>query len=431
MAGRSVGAIPQSMASSYGPSIDEILFRYQPGREAPTFTRSSEGRYRDAGLVQQTAASDILRDQHYVRNENGILVRATRLEAARTNRYTRSEELEHGDWSKSNVSITQDDATAPDNNTTADKVVEDDTAAGSEHKVDQSLPTGNISDDTDQTASVHGVDAERNWLAIRTTDQNGDTATSWVDLSDGSKGTTAAGHTVRVESGWTGDHHRVAVTFDSDSGATTPTVEYLLADADGSVSYDGDGSSGLHLWGFQFEADSSFPSSYTPTTSSAVSRAADDLSFPIGFGPQEMTIYAKLVDQGTTAGGDFYWMIGDPANEQITARAPEGQVDMWLDDGSNRSDVTNLLSPSVGDVIEQRLVVKTNGDVEGGASLNGGTEETGTGSGASLPNSFSTSELFVGQRQDGLAGAVDMISGPIIAPGVKTMDECRALAGTA
>lgn len=49
----------------------------------------------------------------------------------------------------------------------------------------------------------------------------------------------------------------------------------------------------IYAGGVQVE-DAPYPSSYIKTTTASVTRAADTLPFPIGFGPQDLTVYVKL-----------------------------------------------------------------------------------------------------------------------------------------
>lgn len=442
VAGRSVGAIPQSMASSYGPSIDEILFRYQPGREAPTFTRSSEGRYRDAGLVQQTAASDILRDQHYVRNENGILVRATRLEAARTNSVLRSEALDHADWTLSSVTVTPDDVVAPDGKQTAEKV--EDTSDTTAEKFGQTVAVAD--DSLNRAASIFVKKAAHDrhcalqlWFVGGTTEliyevqlnpNTGETDASRLDAP------TRFG-VEDVSSDW----WRLWVVGPNNATGNT-TIRYRFQPAMGATfgSALSSDTGFQHAWGAQLEGVSggaAFPSSYIATTSSAVSRAADDLSYSIGFDPQEITTYTKLVELGSSLHGSIdsgLFSLGGGTGDKsfhVLEGSGVGEYRVFGNNGTSSGGQDGPGGISYGDVVEVRAGWKSNGDIFIETAIGG----TGSGENSknigSIPSSWTTDKIYVNRRRNVNFGFADYISGPIIAPGVRTMDECRALAGTA
>ena len=73
-----------------------------------------------------------------------------------------------------------------------------------------------------------------------------------------------------------------------------------------SNSYTGDEVSGIYIWGAQLEQGAS-PTSYVPTNLSAVTRAADSLSMPMGawFGTNLGTLITQSILPNGTTGASF------------------------------------------------------------------------------------------------------------------------------
>jgi len=69
--------------------------------------------------------------------------------------------------------------------------------------------------------------------------------------------------------GW----YRASITYDVSSGASTPDI-YIQTAFNDATSYQGDGTSGIYIYGAQIEAGS-YPTSYIPTYGTSASRAAD------------------------------------------------------------------------------------------------------------------------------------------------------------
>lgn len=181
------------------------------------------------------------------------------------NGWTRSEEFDHADWSKQNVTVTANILPAPDGTTTLDRVLE--TATTATHGVYRTTPA--LTANTAQASSVFAVGTGRTWMMIQTFDKAGVSKQSWINLSTGVAGTTAAGHTISAElypDGW----YRVGLLWNSASGGSAPEVAFFIASADNVSSYLGDITKGLFLWGAQHDTDRATISSYAPTTTAAV-----------------------------------------------------------------------------------------------------------------------------------------------------------------
>ena len=113
-------------------------------------------------------------------------------------------------------------------------------------------------------------------------DSNGTTKVSlWIDgASKGTKfdlstgtiysETSSLGKITALPNGW----FEIATTADGTSGTSYALYFY---DDSWNVTYTGDGTSGVYIWGAQAEA-LSYPTSYIPTSGSTVTRAAETLN---------------------------------------------------------------------------------------------------------------------------------------------------------
>src|SRR5690606_24860218 len=252
-----------------------LVFAYRPHWYGGTFSRASAATTigRD-GLVTPVAGG-IPRIAWLDLDGDGVRETPTlRLEPARTNLLTWSEDFVQAAWTKTNVTVIADQTTAPDGANTADLLVE--AAAEGLHQVSR---TGSLADNTDYVLSAFARARERTWLVLVASDKAGVTRRAFFDLAAGAVGIVDSGIVARIErfaKGW----WRCVMRFNSGSGALNPVVAFRLATANGTGPYTGDGTSGLYIWGAQLEAGPA-ATSYVRTAGSTVTRSADALSFPL------------------------------------------------------------------------------------------------------------------------------------------------------
>jgi hypothetical protein len=208
------------------------------------------------GLLQSVASNTARFDHNPATGESlGLLV-----EEARTNSYTWSEDLSNVAWSKSEVTVTNDATTAPNGTTTADQLTPSTTNAG--HTLSRLGIIGAAGTFTD---SVYVKASGYNFF-VSTADSGGSVT---YDLSNGTinSAVVATGSIVAIGNGW----YRCSTTRTTTAAAS---IQYQIRATAGSFSFVGNGTSGIYLWGAQLEAGA-FPTSYIPTTTATVIRAAD------------------------------------------------------------------------------------------------------------------------------------------------------------
>lgn len=276
----------------------------------PTYSRASGGTYFDSLGVLQTAAINAPRFDH--RLEGGIWVsKGLLVEGQRTNIGLYSEDISNAAWTKASVSVLSNVVTAPDGTLTGDKLVED--ALSSPKAAYQSFSAATI------TSSCFVKSAGESRLLRFQTYDSAPNYGSYFNPDTGVFESVEPGVTVNVQNvgnGW----YRVSATYIAGTG--TRYIALGLAASANTVSYTGNGASGLYVWGAQIEAGVS-PSSYVKTTSASATRSADvceitGASFSGFWNASAGSLYSSSSrDTGFPSASEVYMVVA--ANDQVAA----------------------------------------------------------------------------------------------------------------
>jgi hypothetical protein len=254
-----------AIGNIHNPLLDIPLknsLAMRSGGGGATFTRSSSATYIDRYGILQVVGSDVPRFE-----KQGHLN-----EGSSTNLLTYSEQADNAVWSQSDVTVTANttDTVDPYGTNLADKLVED--KSNSTHLVYQTVSVNSAT----LTFSCFVKAAECTKFRLNSYESStpsnpiiADFDLSAVTAAPANSSTVYATIT-SLANGW----FRVSAT--TTSAAKVSTNFYLQLARNGN-SYTGDGSSGLFVFGAQLET-SPFPTSYIPTTSATVTRAADSLT---------------------------------------------------------------------------------------------------------------------------------------------------------
>ena len=310
-----------------------------------TFVRDTTAtRFNELGLLELVEANEPRIDYDPVTGEClGLLV-----EEQRTNLLTYSEQFDNAAWSKTNATVTSNATTAPDGTLTADKLVEDSTASNS-HVISK-----NINATTAQLFSsyIYAKASERSQIQLTVWNPSApsNNVNAKFDLSTGivlstatsGNGSLVSGTIESVGNGW----YKCTVSGQPDTSGTSVGVAVYLID-NISVVYNGDGTSGIYIWGAQLE-EGSFPTSYIPSdvtftgrSSTATYYGSDGLiktaasgEARYNYNPTNLSVAPKLLiePQRTnllTYSEQFDNVVWDKLRASITANvttAPDGTL---------------------------------------------------------------------------------------------------------
>jgi len=229
-----------------------------------TFTRASAAwRFNSAGVLEQVPANQPRFDYDPVtRALKGLLV-----EEQRTNLILQSSDFNSAAWIRAaGITFSTDGTLAPDGS-----LMQLATLSGTNnHNINQTLSAA-LTVGTTYTLTVF-VRAKGALFPFQLAYYDGSTALNGVLITPDTIGAT----------------QRLSFTFTPSVAATTPQVRLV------GFGQGGDGSQ-IYMWGGQLEVGA-FPTSYIPTTSAQVTRAADVASVNTlspWFNPDEGTLFVE------------------------------------------------------------------------------------------------------------------------------------------
>jgi hypothetical protein len=174
-------------------------------------------------------------------------------------------------WNTSFSDITLNAITAPDGTLTATKLIEDETGNG--HSLNQFFTVTNT---TQYCFGFHAKADERAEIRLDMSDTSGFPANCncYFDLAAGAVGTAGGGLDDQgiksIGDGW----YYCWIVATADASASS-SFGLLLSDGTEDTTYQGDGTSGVHVWGSQLE-EGAYPTSYIRYSAEVTTRVATE-----------------------------------------------------------------------------------------------------------------------------------------------------------
>jgi hypothetical protein len=292
-----------------------------------SFSRASSGTVVNKdGLIETVGSGEPRID--FLGNTKGALL----LEPSRTNAITQSESFDNAYWTKSGASVVSGFA-SPDGTLNAFKLVEDSSTGG--HSVFSPLILAN--DAIPNSISIFVKSNGRQWILIQEGYMN---IKAYFDIENGVLGSTLNVIDTKIEdygNGW----YKCTIIGASYIYAT---VSVYLAEGNNDITYTGNGTSGVYIWGAQLE-EGSYATSYIPTSGSAVTRVAESTSqtVPDGvIGQTEGVLYCEVdVKSGYDTNNLMATLSDGTSSKQIYINRSNGNLEFFI------SNSLIYLAPSV------------------------------------------------------------------------------------
>jgi len=307
--------------------------------------RSDLGGMQDNGSAYPTYNATVAAAYYGPRIDHDPVTLAKRgllMEEARTNLLTFSEQFDNAAWIESNIStIVAGTTVAPDGTATAETLT---ASAGS--NIYGVYATGvTVTSAATYTVSFFVKKGTHRYVYVNITSTN-DWIAAVYDLDGGgtaatqtavgaSSGTVSASSQIDYGGGW----YRISLTG-SSSGTSKAILVGFAAGATGqsfntggNISFNAAGTETFHVWGAQLEAGA-FPTSYIPTTTASVTRAADACSIATSLFPYSATAGSAVGDITNAVSAAASFTISDgTTNERLLFYAAGTNLSLRVVDG--------------------------------------------------------------------------------------------------
>jgi hypothetical protein len=213
----------------------------------------------------------------------------------------------------SGIAVTKNQTTSPDGYNNADLITEDSTSGA--HRIGISTNIGSAGLTT--TMSVFAKANGRDWILLSNANMS-PSGSTYFNIAEGYIGINTA-IDAKIEdygNGW----YRCSITYEQNKVNPYPTI--YLTNASGVSTYQGDGTSGVYLYGYQIEQSASYATSYIPTLGAAVTRGAE----------QYDKVITSLVPDATTFTWEVDFIVPESAvgGGEITGRNAAGTTQLRL-----------------------------------------------------------------------------------------------------
>ena len=299
----------------------------------PTFTRATAATTVLSNGLIASVATGVARSYY---DPTSLTYLGYLAEGAGTNLCLQSEDTATT-WGPTNTTVTINSTVSPDGAITADLVLE--TVDNGEHYIEQTFTATAGT----WTSSVWIKASGRSTCALVAVHVGETDATSVIDVDlsagtiEASSGRITSTNIKSYPNGW----YRCSITWTTTVACTSLRFRLQSTDA-GTTVYVGDVTKGQYWWGAQQEA-AAFASSYIPTTTAAVTRNADVLTYTFAASaPGTLLATFQVYALGTAANQIFLQTDDGTANERIGIYKGTTNIftDFVIDGGSVESNNT-------------------------------------------------------------------------------------------
>jgi hypothetical protein len=315
-----------------------------------TFSRGSIGtRVNRNGLIETIPANQPRFDFDPISGEcRGLLI-----EESRTNIVTNNNDFNNigPSGSRNGSSIISNSTTSPDGSNNASTLIEGTNNGTHTVQIVYTFQTGNKYCYS-IFAKAYGS-GNRKLLVLFGAGAFPSQQNAMFDLVNGTitNINTVNGSDAKIEKYPNGWYKCTLIGATTTSASVSGAVVYLI-NQNNTPSYQGDGTSGVYVWGAQLEAGS-FPTSYIPTTASTVTRSVDNAemtgtNFSSWYNQSEGTLFVVASPSTNGAYSGFIYLLGTDFNNGITYLRQSDYQPVFRIRSGQRDEYSKAINGAVG-----------------------------------------------------------------------------------